>query len=292
MSATRLRADAALVGAAFLFGGTFLVVQEGVEQADPVPFIGVRYLVAVAVLAPFALRRPATPGVVRDGVLAGVALGAGYVFQTAGLQYTTSSTSAFITYLLVVFVPLIAAVAVRRPPHVTTVAGVAIAVVGLALLTGGGSGSFGKGEVLTLGCAVSFAAHIVVVAQVVRRHDVLLLTLVQLTTVCAACGAAGFLLGGYGFGAKGWAAAVATGVGATAVAFVLQIWAQRVVGPTRTAIVLLLEPVFAAVLGYLTGERLGWIGAAGALLILVAVALTEVLPQLLTQRSSVGEPSR
>jgi drug/metabolite transporter (DMT)-like permease len=292
VTSPRLRADAALVGAALLFGGTFIVVQEGVEQAEPVPFIGARYLIALLVLAPFARRRPPTPGLARDGVVAGIALGAGYIFQTAGLQYTTSSTSAFITYLLVVFVPLIAAVVLRRRPHGLTLVGVAVAVVGLALLTGGGSGRLGKGEILTLGCAVSFAAHIIVLAEVARRHDVVRLTLVQIATVCAGCGIAGLFLGGYGFGAKAWVAAAATGIGATALAFVLQVWAQRIVGPTRTALVLLLEPVFAAAFGYVVGERLGWIGVLGGLLILVSVAVTEVGPQLLTQRSRVGEPSR
>ena len=285
----RYRADVALVGAAFLFGGTFVVVQDGVEQAEAVPFIGARYFIAAIALAPFALRRPSSPGVVHDGAVAAGFLAAGYVCQTVGLQYTTSSTSAFITYLLVIFVPLLSAVVLRRLPHPLTLVALVLAVTGLALLTGGGDGGLGRGELLTLGCAVSFAAHIVYVAKVVERHDVLRFTFMQIATVCAGCGLAGLVTGGYGFGAGAWAAAAATGIGATAVAFVLQIGAQRVVGPTRTAIVLLLEPVFAAVFGYAVGDRIGWLGALGGLLILAAVVVAEILPQLLTHRSSVGE---
>ncbi len=294
-------ADARLVGAAALFGGTFVVVQEGVTEAEPVPFLGVRFAVAVAVLWPVARRRPVTAGLGRDGAAAGLALGTGYVLQTAGLQYTASSTSAFITYLLVVFVPLLSALVLRRPPHPSTVAAVAVAVVGLVLLTGGptgdltgagggGDGGLGRGEALTLGCAVAFAAHIVILARVAHRHDAVRLTLVQLAVVAAGCGLAGLVFGGYGFGAGGYGAAIATGVGATAVAFVLQVSAQQVLGPTRTALILLMEPVFAAGLGYATGERLGWVGALGAVLILVAVLAVELGPARLARGAGSGHP--
>ncbi|HEX8804978.1 MAG TPA: DMT family transporter, partial [Acidimicrobiales bacterium] len=98
----RWQADLALVVAAFFFGTTFLVVQDAVERADPVPFLAVRFLLGAAVLGVLARGRPATPGEVRHGVVAGVALLAGYVLQTVGLQHTSGSVSAFITYLLVV----------------------------------------------------------------------------------------------------------------------------------------------------------------------------------------------
>jgi drug/metabolite transporter (DMT)-like permease len=275
-----------LVAAAALFGATFVVVQEGVESAEPVPFIAVRYLVALALLAPLAASRLRTrdPRLWWDGAAAGLALGCGYVLQTTGLQYTTPSVSAFITYLLVVFVPIISAVVLRRRPHPLTVFGVALAVVGLALLTGGAGQGFGRGEWLTLGCAVAFAAHVVILARVAPRHDVVALTTVQVATVMVGCGVLGFVTGGYRLGTPGWVAAIVTGIGATAVAFLLQTWAQRVVGPTRTAIVLLLEPVFAAALGAVLGERLGLSGVVGAALILVSVVVVEVLPQLVPPR--------
>src|SRR5262245_5595293 len=106
--ATHPRAgDLALVVAAVCFGSTFLVVQNAIEDVEPVPFLAVRFLIGAAVLWPLGRRRPATPGELRDGALAGVALVTGYLLQTIGLQYTGSATSAFITYLLVVFVPLL-----------------------------------------------------------------------------------------------------------------------------------------------------------------------------------------
>ena len=157
--------DLALVGAALCFGGTFLVVQDAVEDMEPMAFLAVRFTIGALVLWPFARRRAARPGEWRDGIRCGLALWAGYVFQTIGLQYTDSATSAFITYQLVVFVPLLEALVHRRRPHPATLAGVAVAVVGLVLLTDpGGTGGFGRGEVLTLACAVAFGVHVLVVA--------------------------------------------------------------------------------------------------------------------------------
>ena len=180
----RAAAVAAVAAAAFLFGTTFAVVQDAVTTAGPVPFLAVRFLVGAAVLAPLALRRGgARQGVLwRDGAVAGAVLAFAYVAQTVGLQWTTASASAFITYLLVVIVPLLVAVRARRLPPRSTVAGVALAVAGLALLTGAGVG-LGRGEVLSLACAVGFAVHILVLARVAPRHPVVALTFVQAAVV-------------------------------------------------------------------------------------------------------------
>lgn len=285
--------DAALVVAAVCFGSTFLVVQEAVARVEPVPFLAVRFLIGAAVLAPLARRRTATAGEVRHGVLAGVALLVGYVLQTVGLQYTGSATSAFITYLLVVFVPVLAFVALRRRPHPVTLVGIAVAVVGLVLLTdpggGGDTGGFGRGEVLTLGCAVAFAAHVVILGATAHRHDPIRLATIQVAVVGAACAVPGLWLGGYAFPAPAVAAAVATAVVATALAFVLQVTGQRSVPPARAALLLLLEPVFAATVAALRGDALTGAQLGGAGLILVAVTVSEVVPPLLDRRVSARE---
>jgi drug/metabolite transporter (DMT)-like permease len=269
------------VVAAFFFGTTFLVVQDAVEAADPVPFLAVRFLIGGAVLGLLGRRRPATPGELRHGLAGGLALLAGYVLQTVGLQYTTPSTSAFITYLLVVFVPLIGFVALGRRPHPLTLVGLVLAVVGLVLLTGGADASFGKGEVLTLGCAVAFAAHIVIVGETAEHHDAIRFTCVQVTTVGVACLAVSLFTGGLAMPADAVAAAAFTGVFATALAFWAMVWAQRVVSPSRAALILLLEPVFAAMLSALAGDPLTASALAGGALILAAVVVAEVVPAYL-----------
>lgn len=274
------RAHAAVLVAAVLFGTTFVVVRDAVADADVVPFLAVRFLVGAAVLAPFALRgrgsvAGADAGVVRAGVVCGLVLLAGYLFQTVGLQYTTAPVSAFVTYLLVVIVPLISALVLRRTPGVATVAGVAVAAIGLVLLTGEGAG-IGKGELLTLGCALAFAVHIVLLAELAPRYDTMRLTAVQLAVVGGLCLGPGVVLGGYAFPARAWAAAAFTGAAVSALAFSLQVWGQRRVGPTRTSLLLMLEPVAAAALGHVTGERLGARGMAGGVLILAGIVVAEI----------------
>lgn len=283
--------DLALVIAAICFGSTFLVVQDAVARVEPVPFLAVRFLVGAAVLAPFARRRPSSPGELRDGALAGIALTIGYVLQTVGLQYTGSARSAFITYLLVVFVPVLSFAVFRRRPHPATLVGIVIAVVGLVLLTGpgGGAGGFGRGEILTLGCAVAFAMHVVILGVTAHKHDPIRLAAVQVAVVGGLCALPGAWLGGYGFPAPAIAAALATAVVATALAFVLQVTGQRTVPPARAALLLLLEPVFAAVAASIRGDALAASQLGGAALILGAVAISEVVPVLLDRGVNTRE---
>lgn len=273
----RRRPLLALVAAAFFFGTTFVVVKDAVEAAGPIPFLTARFSIGALALWPFARRTPPSPGLVRDGAAVGLALLAGYVFQTIGLQYVTASESAFITYLLVAFVPLLSAVKLRRPPAPATVVGVVLACTGLWFLTGA-KPSLGRGELLTIGCAVGFAFHVVLLADRSPRHAAMRLNGVQLGVVALGCLVPGLFLGGYAFPATTWLAAAFTGVFASAFALGMQVWAQARIEPSTSALVLTLEPVFAAFLGYLTGERLGWVGAAGAALILAGVLVSELTP--------------
>ena len=287
------RGDLALVGAATCFGTTFVVVQDAIARVEPLPFLGVRFAIGALVLWPLARRRPGSVYELHHGLMSGVALTAGYVLQTIGLQYTGSATSAFITYLLVVLVPVLGFVLLRRRPHRVTLVGIVVAVVGLVLLTdpggAGATGGFGRGELLTLGCAVAFAAHVVILGETAHRHDPIRLAAIQVSVVAVACGLPGLWLGGYGFPAPALVAAAATAVLATALAFVLQVTGQRTVPPSRAALLLLLEPVFAAILAALRGDGLTQTQLGGALLILCAVVATETLPSRLDRRVSARE---
>jgi drug/metabolite transporter (DMT)-like permease len=291
-------AHLAVVMAAVIFGSTFLVVKDAIKHVRPVPFLAARFLIGAAVLGVVDRvrsvggarrgaggREGASPGLGRAGLVAGLVLLGGYVFQTIGLQYTTTSVSAFVTYLLVVLVPLLSAVILRHVPSVPTVAGVVMATVGLFLLTGKGF-ALGKGEVLTLGCALCFALHILVLNHAAPRFDGLRLNAVQLAVVGAACLVPGLWLGGYDFTPAAWLAAIYTGVTASGIALGLQIWGQRQVGPTRTSLLLTIEPVSAGVIGVVAGEHLGWSGVAGAGLILAGIAAAELGPLVLTSRTA------
>lgn len=270
-----LLAHLAVVAAGILFGSTFLVVKDAVREVDPYVFLSVRFAIGGLVLLPMAARRPAAPGGGGAGVACGAALAVGYVFQTVGLQRTTASVSAFITYLLIVIVPLLSALVLRRRPTASALVGVVLGTLGLVLLTGGAA-RLRAGEILTLGCAVAFAVHVLLLSELAPRHDALRLNAVQLWVVAGACAVPGALLGSFRMPLPAFAAAAATGVGASALALGLQVWAQRRLSAVRVSLLLLIEPVSAALLGAATGERLGTAGLLGCAVILAGIAVTEL----------------
>ena len=177
----RTRAYVGLTGAAFVFGASFVVIKDAVAVLPPLAFVGWRFLLGAVVLLLFA--RPRGRRVWIDGVVAGIVLFAGYATQTAGLAATTASNSGLITGLYVVFTPLLAAAVLKRFPTPATVAGAALAVVGLGLLTVTSGLDLNSGDVLTLLCAVFFAAHIVLLSFLAPRHAVVPFTAIQLLVV-------------------------------------------------------------------------------------------------------------
>lgn len=269
------RAAGAVLIAALLFGSTFVVMRDSVDGASPTAFLSARFGIGAIVLLGLARRDSRLPrAVIGPALITGTALLIGYVLQTIGLQYTETSTSAFITYLLVVLVPVFAALQHRALPSARVAVAVVVTTVGLWLLTGGVD-SVGKGEVLTLGCAAAFAFHVLFIGHWAPRFDVRWFMGLQLAWVSAACFVPGLVQGGFAFGAEAWRGAVYTGIGASAVALSLQAYGQRLLPPTRTALLLMIEPVSAAAIGYAIGERLGTTGAVGGALILGGVVLAE-----------------
>jgi len=260
-----MQAYGGLVVAAFLFGATFVVVKEAVVSLPPLAFVGWRFLLGAAVLFLFA--RPHGRSIWVDGLLAGVFLFIGFASQTAGLETTTASNSGLITGLYVVFTPLLAAAVRRKPPAIPTVSGATLSVVGLGMLTIGAGFGVNGGDLLTIVCAFAFAAHIVLLSRLAPRHSVVPFTAVQLLVVAVLSLAGSAIFEGFPLpSASVLPALIGTGAIVAAGAFLLQVRAQTVIGPSRTAIILSAEPLFAAATAALVlGERLttqGWIGAA------------------------------
>jgi drug/metabolite transporter (DMT)-like permease len=271
----------ALVGVAVVWGGTFVMVKDAVAGYPLYSFLGWRFVVATVafvVLFPGSLKR-VTWGTVRIGLLAGAFLTAGYIFQTWGLQATSASKAAFVTGMFVVITPLMQAVLLRRPPKAWTIAGVVLSVVGLFLLSGGAIGGWNVGDTRVLLCAVAYSAHMIVLGGPGRRYSVTALTLVQLATVAIATGAVALLTEHAPLPTEGSlvVALLTTGVLASAVAFAVQTYAQQLISPTKTALILITEPVFGGVFGWLAGESLGVSGLAGSALILGGMIFAEVV---------------
>jgi drug/metabolite transporter (DMT)-like permease len=280
----RLRADAALVGNTVVWGATFVLVKFALADISPLLFLALRFtLASLALLVLFRRRWSARWPEIRAGALIGFFLFSGYVLQTAGLQFTSAPKSAFITGLTCVIVPLLAALVYRIRPQASELLGVAIAVVGLGLMTlTGPLGSVNRGDLLTVGCAVAFAAHIVTLGHYSGKIRFESISVIQVTTAALL---AGTLFWWAETQRLVWRPAVVsailvTGLLATAAAFTIQAWAQRFTSSTRTALLYMLEPVFAWLTSYLlAGEGLAPRGAAGAALILGGVVLVELKPQ-------------
>jgi drug/metabolite transporter (DMT)-like permease len=273
----------ALVATTAVWGGTFVVVQESVEQMPVLPFLVWRFALAALVLL---LGRPRTLGSLPrsarlHGVVLGLLLGTGYVLQTFGLLHTTATASGFITGMFVVFTPLLSWAALGQRLARTVWWGVALATLGLALISLNGL-SIGLGDLLTLGCAVAFAGHIVALGQWSTPQHAHALTVLQLGVVALVCLVASPLQGGMALppNASVWAAVVFLAIAATALAFLAQTWAQSHLPATRAAIVLTLEPVFAGIFGVtLGGDDLTARTVAGGLCIVAAMYVVELGPR-------------
>ena len=194
--------------------------------------------------------------------------------------------------MVVIFVPLLTVFPRLRPPgshglYWNTIVGALLAFSGLLLLTTPSGtrwndlfASIGKGDLLTLFCALAFAAHLLTLAHVAPRMPVQQLATLQIA-VAAVFMLISLPLGGDPYLRPTWRLFIAlaiTAILATAVAFTIQSWAQRHLPPTHTAILLTLEPVFAWLTSFLfLHERLSHRSLAGALLILIAIGLIELL---------------
>lgn len=294
---SRLLADLGLLFVAFIWGLTFVMVQDAVNAYPVFAFLAARFTFALIGLLPLIWRRRhdlrggragagvALPRQLLAGVLIGLFLFAGYGFQTSGLRFTTPAKAGFITGLSVLIVPLLGILLLRERPRPAILAGVALAAAGLAPLSfGGGAMDAGinPGDLLVLACAFSFAAHIFTIGRFAPRMNPLLLTITQIAVVALLAGLAALLFERPPF----WPprgqplfAALFTGLLATALAFGLQTAAQRFTTATHTALIFATEPVFAAFASFLLiGERLTPAQLAGCALILAGMLLAELGP--------------
>jgi drug/metabolite transporter (DMT)-like permease len=175
--------------------------------------------------------------------------------------------------MYVVLTPLIAFACFHARIGRATWAGVALATTGLGLLAGVHQGQI-AGNLLVLAGAAVYSLQIVLMERYAPRYDALGFTLVEMVVAFAVLGVAALPTFEVPHGRTVWGALIVTGVFASALAFLVQTWAQRVTTATQTALVFTLEPVFAAIFGYwLAGDRLGAAAWAGSLAIMTGILL-------------------
>jgi drug/metabolite transporter (DMT)-like permease len=258
-----------------VWGWTFVLVKDAVTQYPTLPFLQLRFALALVVMV-LLVRRLPTGRELRIGLLVGAVLAAGYLTQTAGLTMTSPGNAGLITGMFVVFTPLLNRV-FGAPIRWWTWVATAVSLGGLGFLTGGPTG-MGLGDVLVLACAVLYALHIVLLGKWAPGLPAAPLAMVQMAS-CTLL----FSVGGTWSlrmpSTSVWWAIVITGIFASALAFYIQTWAQAHIDPSRTALILATEPAWAVVAAVvLAGQRFGLVQAIGAAIVLVAIVGHELAP--------------
>ncbi len=251
-----------------VWGWTFVLVKDAVTQYPTLPFLQIRFAIAVVVLSAVVRRLP-TRRELQVGAVIGMVLAAGYLFQTAGLTITSPGNAGLITGLFVVLTPLLNRL-FGAAIHWWTWTATLISLAGLVLLTGGPSG-MNVGDVLVLACAVLFALHIVLLGRWSPGTSSGPLAMVQMgmCTVLFSAGGTWSLRAPNG---NVWFAIVVTGLFASAFGYFIQTWAQAHISANRTALILVTEPAWALVAAVvLAGQRFGVVQALGAGLLLAAI---------------------
>ena len=280
---TTLLATAALLGMTATWGSTFFLIHDLLDRMPTLDFLAVRFALAGVLMLAVAPRAVArlTRSSRRSALVLGLLYGVAQILQTAGLAHTPASVSGFITGMYVVATPLLAAVLLRTRITGLTWGAVALAVVGLGVLTLDGL-SVGYGEAITLVAAVLYGLHIVGLGAWSNAREALGMSIVQILVIAAVCLLATAPDGRLVLPATtgDWLSVLYMAVFPGALALLGQTWAQAHLAPTRAAIIMSMEPVFAAFFAVLLGgESAGWRMLVGGSLVLTAMLVVELVPR-------------
>jgi len=280
-------AQFALIFITMIWGGTFLAVQYALNFSSPMFFVGCRF--AVAALAIFLISIRSIRGLTLKEVMAGTAIGVviaiGYGTQTIALQSILSSESAFLTALYVPLVPILMWVIFQKRPSLMTWIGTTLAFIGLVLLTGNGIStiSLSYGQTLTLICAFVIALEIILIGYFAGKVNLRRVTVIQLAVASLLSFCSMPLVGEHSIPSFSWqllVVALGLGLASALIQFVMN-WAQRMVDPTRAAIIYAGEPVWAGVFGRIAGERLPLLALLGGCLVVLGVLVSELKLKIL-----------
>jgi len=278
-----LRADLLLLSVAIAWGITFLMVQDAINTTPVYAFLFFRFGIASILMFFIAYKflKLTDKKTIFYGIGLGIFLFSAFATQTFGLSYTKSSIVAFITGLNVICVPFLAYFFFKEHIRKNVLLATFVAAIGLYFLTMSGTLTLGKGEFLTLICAVLFALQIIFTGKFSKEVNVYLLVLFQLITVTVL--SLGFSLTldnstfnlsyDYAF----FKAVIITAVFATVYAFLIQTYMQQFTTATKTAIIFTMEPVSASIFAYFTAnEILTYVQVFGAVLIVFATLIAEL----------------
>ena len=299
---TKYFAEFALIFATVIWGGTFVIIKESLDDVSTLLFISIRFIFASLLLLPFLVKRKKliTKSLLKEGTLLGFFLFLGFAFQTIGLKYTTATRSGFLTGISVIIIPFLQLIIEKRPPTKGTIAGTILVFFGLAFLSSKGDSifsvfseigtNFNFGDFLTLLCTIFFATQIVLIDIVSKKYDFVSLLFVQLATVgiLSALGSilfdvamieelklipTNYLIFGIFY----------TGLLATLFNIGIQTKFQKEITPTKAGIIFSFEPIFSALFAFfLLNEKITNFGLIGSMMIFLGLIVSETYEKMRT----------
>ncbi|WP_180028776.1 DMT family transporter [Acinetobacter sp. YH16032] len=275
----------ALIAITMIWGASFITVKYGLSFSTPVLFVAFRFAAAALAVGLISLQycKNFSAKDIWAGFCIGTVIAIGYGTQTIGLQTITSSESAFLTALYVPLVPILLWLLFKKRPHVMTWIGAGLAFVGLVFLTGNGFGAIRLefGQIITLIGSIAIALEIILISYFAPRVNLRRVTILQLIFASLICFLMAPLVGETQLPEFNWIfVAIIGGLGlASAIIQLVMNWAQRVVDPSQAAIIYSGEPVWAALIGRLAGERLAMLSILGGVLVVLGVITSEWRPK-------------
>ena len=269
-----------LVLTTILWGSSFILTKYITEDVPIFLFLGVRFLIALFGFIPFFPHlKNINKNIILMGFITGMLYFFGIAFQTFGLQTTTAGKAGFITGLSTVIVPFITWFGFKKPLNRRVWVAVALCMVGMAFLLLEGESGFIIGDILVLICAFFWAIYIVFNDKYVRLSDVYLYSIIQISVISEISFICSLALGEKYIWTSTqptfWLIMIYMGIGIMTLSILFQNWSQQYQGPAQTAIIFTLEPVFAALFGYIIGNEIltlfGWIGCS---FIFIAILIT------------------
>ncbi|MCK8058671.1 MULTISPECIES: DMT family transporter [unclassified Fusibacter] len=285
-----LMSDVSLLFVAAVWGGGFVAVKDALNTITPMYLMAFRFVLAAIFLYVFLFKwiGKLSKDDMKKGSVVGGFLFLAFAAQTYGLQYTTASKQGFLTAVYVVVVPLLYWLLYKRQPGIKAFVGSFLTIIGIGLISLEGSLSLNLGDMLTLLCAVLFAAHIISIEYFAKDMNTVKLAFVQISVAAVLCVVTALLTEPMPAAVSGraWLAIVYLAFFSTFACFTVQTIAQKYTSSSHASIIMSLESVFAAVLGVaILGEVMSVKMIIGSAIIFSAILIVEVDFKFLTKKS-------
>ncbi|MHB8929273.1 MAG: DMT family transporter [Melioribacteraceae bacterium] len=297
--------EGALLLMTILWGGTFVIVKESLNDISMMLFIAFRFGIAASILALIIAIRKTKIDLksILPGMFLGLFLFLGFFSQTIGLKHTSATKSGVLTGSLVVMVPIFQMIIEKKLPSKGSMIGTFLVFLGIVFLSSGGTSikdflselgaNFNFGDGLTIICAAFFALHVVYIDVISMKNHFWTILLLQLTTVSVFSFIAAFIFSGISIESLHVSftkylifGLLYTSLLATLFNIGLQTKFQKAVSPTKAGIIYSFEPIFAAIFAFfLLSEKISNFGLLGSMLIFLGLIISEVFDSFFEKKT-------